>query len=108
MRKIKEVLRLKYAHELSERQIARSCGISRSTVAEYLMRARAAGLSWPVPSELDDTTIEARLFPFRSGKAERSKPSTPDFEHIHRELQSSFRPSDLAPFGPFNWPHLSY
>ena len=58
MRKIKEVLRLKYAHELSERQIARSCGISRSTVADYLMRARAAGLSWPVPGELDDTTMQ--------------------------------------------------
>lgn len=88
MRKIKEVLRLKYTHELSERQIARSCGISRSTVAEYLMRTRAAGLGWPLTGELDDAAIEARLFPLRSGKAERGEPPMPDCEQIHRELQS--------------------
>jgi hypothetical protein len=73
MRKIKEVLRLKYAHELSERQTARSCGIGRATVAEYLMRARAAGLGWPMPDELDDAAIEARLFPHGPGKAERGQ-----------------------------------
>lgn len=88
MRKIKEVLRLKYTHDLSERRIARSCGISRSTVAEYLMRARAAGLGWPLPDELDETAIEARLFPHESGKAERGQPPMPDCEQIHRELQS--------------------
>lgn len=88
MRKIKEVLRLKYTHKLSERQIARSCGIGRATVAEYLMRARAAGLGWPLPGELDDATIEARLFPLGSGKAERGQPPMPDCEQIHRELQS--------------------
>jgi len=88
MRKIKEVLRLKYTHELSERQIARSCGIGRATVAEYLMRARAAGLGWPMPDELDDAAIEARLFPHVSGKAERGQPPMPDCEQIHRELQS--------------------
>ncbi len=46
VRKIKEILRLKYACGLSKREIARSCNIARSTVADYLMRARAAGLSW--------------------------------------------------------------
>jgi len=90
MRKIKEVLRLKYSHDLSERQIARSCGISRSTVAEYLMRARAAGLSWPLPGELDEATIETKLFAHGSGKgrAAKGQPPMPDCEHIHRELQS--------------------
>ena len=88
MRKIKEVLRLKYAQELSERQIARSCGISRPTVAQYLMRARAAALGWPLPCELDDASLEAQLFPRRTEKAERSQPPMPDFEQIHRELQS--------------------
>lgn len=42
---------------LSARQVA------RSTVAEYLRRARAAGLSWPLPEELDEETLERRLFP---------------------------------------------
>ena len=62
MRKIKEVLRLRCQHGLSARQIARSCGIARSTVAEYLMRAKAEGLEWPLPENLDEAGIEARLF----------------------------------------------
>lgn len=92
MRKIKEVLRLKNAHQLSDRQISLSCGIARSTVAGYLSRAGDAGLGWPLPPELDDSAIEARLFPARPGRAHRSQPSKspkPDFEQMHRELQSN-------------------
>jgi IS30 family transposase len=39
MRKIHDILRLKWACGLSDRQIARSCGVARSTVAEGLRRA---------------------------------------------------------------------
>jgi hypothetical protein len=49
MRKIKEVLRLKYEAGRSHGEIARSCGISHSTVLEYLRRLHAAGLTWPLP-----------------------------------------------------------
>ena len=42
MRKIKEVLRLQ-ALGLKQEQIARSCGISQSTVSEYQAAATAAG-----------------------------------------------------------------
>lgn len=62
VRKIKEVLRLK-ASGKSNRKIAVSCGICRSTVAEYLCRAADAGLAWPLPSEQSDAAIEQRLFP---------------------------------------------
>jgi len=41
MRKVREVLRLKHGLGLSERQIAASVGVSRSTVADYLRRAVA-------------------------------------------------------------------
>jgi hypothetical protein len=54
MRKIKEVLRLN-ASGMSNRKIARSCGISRPTVGEYLQRASRAGVAWPLPEELNDT-----------------------------------------------------
>jgi len=47
-RSIKEVLRLKYEAGLSNRDIAKSCGICHKTVKEYLTRARASGLSWPM------------------------------------------------------------
>ena len=39
MRKIKEVLRLKFDRGLENRQIARSCSIPHSSVANYLSRA---------------------------------------------------------------------
>jgi hypothetical protein len=63
VRKIKEVLRLHHERGLSARQIARACGIGRTTVAAYLSRAKAAGLSWPLPEDLDHRTLEERLFP---------------------------------------------
>ena len=52
MRKIKEVIRLKQEQRLANRAIARSYSISRSTVADYLRRAEAAGLRWPLPEKL--------------------------------------------------------
>ena len=88
MRKIKEVLRLKHEHSLSDRQIALSCGIARSTVGEYLMRARAAGITWPLAAG-DDAAIEAQLFADRRGRAKADQPRPlPDFAQVHSELQS--------------------
>ncbi len=48
MKKIKEVLRLKYEAGLSNRAIAGACKISNSTVGDYLKRAEAAGIGWPL------------------------------------------------------------
>ena len=39
MRKIKEILRLKYELGLSDRQVAESCNVSRRTVSEYWKQA---------------------------------------------------------------------
>lgn len=63
VRKTKEILRLRYACGLSRREIAGSCNVARSTVADYLMRATAAGLRWPESAELTEAELEARLFP---------------------------------------------
>ena len=63
MRKIKEVLRLKWANDLSDRKIAQSCNISRPAVANYVERAEQAGLSWPLPDTLTDAELERLLFP---------------------------------------------
>ncbi len=48
MRQIQEILRLKHQNQLSIREIARSCGLPTSTVGDYLKRAEAAGISWPI------------------------------------------------------------
>lgn len=86
MRKVREVLRLKYACGVSERVIARSIGISRSTVAEYLRRAAVTGLTWPLPADLDDAALERRLFTppgFHAGPT----PPLPDWSRLHTELR---------------------
>ncbi|CAO0822711.1 hypothetical protein DFAR_3250008 [Desulfarculales bacterium] len=52
MRKIKEVLRLKYEAGCGNRDIAKSCGIGRTTVSYCLRRAVRVGLSWTPPHQL--------------------------------------------------------
>jgi len=86
MRKIKEVLRLCWAHGLSKRKTARSCGISRPAVDEYLRRAEAAGLSWPLPTDLDDSALERLLFPAAPALPAPVR-GLPDWSTIHRELR---------------------
>src|ERR671936_1966518 len=63
MRQVYEVLRLKWDQGLSDRKIAHSLGISRPAVADYVRRAQAAGLSWPLPATSDERTLERLLFP---------------------------------------------
>src|SRR6266496_1833099 len=58
MRKLREIIRLKLQAGQSGRAIARSCGLSPSTVAEYAGRIALAGLSWPLAPELDDRSEE--------------------------------------------------
>jgi transposase len=88
MRKIKEVLRLRYDLGLLQNEIARSCSIGQSSVHRYLERASAAGLSWPLPEDCDDRRLNELLFP--AGPAGGSPPALGpvDFANIHRQLQS--------------------
>lgn len=86
MRKIREVLRLKYACGVSDRVIARSVGIGRTAIAEYVRRAAVIGITWPIPEELDDTVLERKLFAAAGYNPPRSKP-LPEWGHIHAELR---------------------
>jgi hypothetical protein len=60
--KRKEVLRLKFQLGLGLREIARSCCLGLGTVHEYLQRAKAAGVSWPLPEGWDEEKLESALF----------------------------------------------
>jgi len=87
VRKIKEVLRLKWACGLTNRAVGRSCGVSSSTVSDYVSRAKAAGLSWPLPDDVGDADLWARLFPTPQ-RASGTEPaiSVPDWRAVHAEL----------------------
>ena len=87
MRKLKEVMRLKFQAHLSHRQIARSLGVSSGTVSTYARKMIEAGLSWPLPADVDDTALEARVFdaPVSRGRAVVKR--EPEFPTIHQELK---------------------
>jgi hypothetical protein len=88
MRKIEEVLRLKYGKGLSHRGIGRSCGVSAATTSDYVMRAKFAGLSWPLPEGLSEEELEERLFP-ACGQQTGREIAQPDWARIHHLASSS-------------------
>ena len=84
MRKIKEVLRLKALGQ-RPKAIAQSLGVGQNTVRRYVRRAEEAGLSWPLPPDLGDAALEARLFP-PPPEAGVARP-VPDWAEVQRELR---------------------
>jgi len=86
MRKIREVLRLKFELGCSQRQIQASTGLSKGSVADYLQRAARAALTWELARELSDADVEARLFK-QVGANEPPARVPIDFEWVHRELR---------------------
>jgi transposase len=88
MRQVIEILRLKHEHHLSIREIARSCGIASSTVGDYLLRAEAGGLGWPLPEGVGEAELEARLCAVAPPRMAGTPPPTvPDWAHLHAELR---------------------
>jgi transposase len=85
MRRVKEILRLRWQLELGVRQTARSLGVGRSVVSKTTGRARAAGLTWEAAQALDDAELERRLYGRRP--ASGSDRAEPDVVHMHTELK---------------------
>ncbi|MGH8524274.1 MAG: IS21 family transposase [Gammaproteobacteria bacterium] len=85
MRKLREILRLKYDVRLPHRAIARACGVGAGTVSVYLARAWTAELSWPLPEGMDDAQLEGKVFgcPLPS---KHPRP-LPDLVGMHQELK---------------------
>lgn len=86
MRKIREVLRLKFECGLTNRQIAKSTSIARSTVGDYVHRAKAANLVWPLPDDMDDSRLEQIIFDQVPHIPKDKRPPL-NFSHIHQELK---------------------
>jgi transposase len=86
MRKIRDALRLNLGEGLSLRDVAASLQIPFTTVGDHLRRAKAAGLSWPLPEGLDDDALEALLFSAAAPPPAASRP-LPDWRKVHVELR---------------------
>jgi transposase len=88
MRKIKEVLRLRFGLGLHQDQIARSCSIGQATVHRYLEKAAAANLTWPLPEDLDEHELDQLLFPARPlWNPTQLRPGI-DFAQLHTQMQT--------------------
>lgn len=84
MRKIRDALRLSLHEGLSLRDVAASLQMPFTTVGDHVRRAKAAGLSWPLPEGLDDVALEALLFAVAAPV--RARP-VPDWGRVHVELR---------------------
>lgn len=85
MRQIQEILRLKHQNQLSIREIARSCGLPTSTIGDYLKRAAAAGIVWPLPEGQSEKELLQLLL--AQPAAEPAAVALPDWPYIHKELR---------------------
>lgn len=83
---VREILRLHYEGKLKDREVAKISSVGKGTIRRYLKRLAAAGLSWPLPEDLDDATLEHRMFPPPPVVPE-GRP-LPDFNLVHKELKS--------------------
>jgi transposase len=88
MRKLKEVLRLKWACGLTHRQISRAIGISVGAVSKFAAQANQAGLDWAAAEALSDDELNARLRPAAAdATATALRRIEPDYAALHRELR---------------------
>jgi transposase len=84
MKKIIEVLRLKYEAKLSHEKIARACGLSKGVVGKYVSATQAQDITWPLPDGLDEARLEALLFPTRQPSGRLVEP---DYFQMHQALK---------------------
>ncbi len=87
MRKLKELMRLKFEARLSHRQIGRSLSISPGTVSDYVRKVQAQGLSWPLPPGTGDEELERRIFSPPAIRGYSATKREPDFPAMHQELK---------------------
>jgi len=85
MRQVFAAFRLAFDQGRSQREIARALGLSQRTVHEYLRRFRAVGLGWPLPPEVDEAVVDARLF--ASDAVPTTGRAVPDWPALHADLK---------------------
>jgi transposase len=71
---------------MSDRSIAQSLAIGKTTVGEYVCRAKVIGITWLVPQEIDDAELERRLFTAPSFEEKPKRPPL-DWPRLHEELK---------------------
>jgi len=89
MSKIKEVLRLKYLNNLSNRQIQTLTGVSRNSVANYVKCFTELSSTLDDVLSLSDTDLEELFHPKKASSTTKQSRSTlthPDWNYVREEL----------------------
>ena len=86
MRKLREILRMRFDHQLSFRQISRSVRVSLGTVSNYIQAFESSSLSWPLPEDHSETQLVQALFP-EAPLPNRKGLVDPDWPEIHLALK---------------------
>ena len=87
MRRVREILRYRFAEGLGHKAISYRVGAAPSTVRETLRRAAAAGLMWPLDEAMTDAVLEAALYKASGKKTGHRRGVEPDWAQVHRELK---------------------
>ena len=85
MSKIKEVLRLKYLSDLSNRNIEKLGVVSKSAVSNISTHFKKSGLTIDEALELEDAKLSALLFPELKQYQPKTDKPHPDWNYIHSE-----------------------
>ena len=85
MRKVKQILRLKFEVGMSNRAISRACNVGRETIRDYLIRFKESGLTWPEVGQMDEADVEQLLFTNSGSKGCSGKRVAPCWVSIHEE-----------------------
>lgn len=89
VRKLKEILRLKYQGKLTHSQIGRSLNVSSSTVSYYVNRANQLDIrDWPLSALWDDVTLERAFLKTQPNHKIQHKP-LPNWASVHQDLKRS-------------------
>ena len=86
MDSIREILRLHHECGCSQREIARSCGLSVGAVNKLLQQAGQAGLAWPLEPDLDEGQLQERLYGGPAGARPSARRESLEFAAVHKEL----------------------
>jgi len=87
MRKLKEILRLRFEAGLSYRQIAAAAKVSVGVAVKYVAQAERAGLTWPLPENQDETALARLLGQRPDVPARLNRYAAPDGAMMHQELK---------------------
>lgn len=86
MRKIKDILKLRFITEISYRQISRAVNVPSSTVSDYCKRFEITKYEIDELLKMDEDKIYQILFPEKVKIDKTTKRPLPNFEYIHKEI----------------------